>query len=98
MCKKLDIPYFMAQVMLLGVSTTQLRATSDRPLRISRPQAQSAIAFKSAERKALSPEIKIWYKTLEKAILKASMESAEKLKSIGQDLRRGKIPVGGVKA
>jgi len=93
MCKKLDIPYFMAQVLLLWSKYDHHYGNFESATTNLKTAGAICDSLQECDRKALSPEIKSWYKTLEKAILKASMESAEKLKSIGKIYEEARFPL-----
>jgi DNA-binding NtrC family response regulator len=54
--------------------------------------------LQQTDRKILHPSIREWYKTLEQAILKTSMESAEKLKSIGKIYEEARFPMEELKS
>jgi DNA-binding NtrC family response regulator len=93
LCKKLDIPYFMAQILLLWSKHDHNCGNYESATSNLKAAGVICDSLQECDRKVLSPEIRSWYKTLEKEILKTSMESAEKLKSIGKIYEEARFPM-----
>jgi len=93
LCKKLGIDFFMAQVMLLCSKYDYNNGDFESATTNLKRASEICDGIQACDRKILRPAIRDWYRTLEKAILKTSMESAEKLKSIGKIYEEARFPI-----
>lgn len=93
LCKKLNIDFFLAQIMLLTSRYEYNNGDVDSSTTHLRRASEICDGLQACDRKALRPAIRDWYRTLEKAILKDTMRSAEKLKSIGRIYEEARFPI-----
>lgn len=93
LCKTLGLEFYLARIALLAAK----HALNAGDFGASRNQLINAetIADKLApcDRKKLKPQIRKLYKELDEAILKSSVESAKKLRSIGKLYEDARFPI-----
>jgi DNA-binding NtrC family response regulator len=93
LCKKLEIQYFLAQVLLLQSRHDFNCADFESATSNLKLASEICDALQQCDRALIRPAIREWYKTLERAILRTSMESAEKLRSIGKIYEEARFPM-----
>jgi DNA-binding NtrC family response regulator len=93
LAKKLNLDYFMTQVMLLTSKYEYNRKDFEAATTSLKRASAICDGLQACDRKQLRPSIREWYRTLEKAILKEAMESATKLKSIGRIYEESRFPI-----
>ena len=98
LCKKLEIEFFSAQVLLLYSKYDYNCGNYESATSNLKMAGDICDTLQQTDRKILHPSIREWYKTLEQAILKTSMESAEKLKSIGKIYEEARFPMEELKS
>jgi DNA-binding NtrC family response regulator/Tfp pilus assembly protein PilF len=98
LCKKLEIDFFSAQVLLLYSKYDYNCGNYESATSNLKMAGDICDTLQQTDRKILHPSIREWYKTLEQAILKTSMESAEKLKSIGKIYEEARFPMEELKS
>jgi DNA-binding NtrC family response regulator len=93
LCRKLNLDFFLAQVMLLTSKYEYANKNFDDATTCLKRATELCDNLQACDRRALRPAIREWYERLEKAILKETMESAEKLKSIGRIYEEARFPI-----
>lgn len=93
LCKKLEIDYYMAKIMLLSSKYAHINNDYLTARAYLKKAEEIADKLQDCDRKKLTPEIRNFYKTLEKSILQTSMESSRKLKSIGKIYEDARFPI-----
>lgn len=93
LCKKLELQYFLAQVLLLQSKHDFNCGDFESATSNLKLAGEICDSLQACDRTMLRPKIREWYKALEKVILRTSMESAEKLKSIGKIYEEARFPL-----
>jgi DNA-binding NtrC family response regulator/tetratricopeptide (TPR) repeat protein len=97
LCKKLGIGFFMSQIFLIQ-SKYEYNNGDFLSARTSVKTADELCGtVQKSDQKILKPKIREWYKTLEHTIVRVSMASAEKLKSIGKIYEEARFPIEDLK-
>lgn len=93
LCSKLKLDYFMSRIMLL----MGRHEMNNKNYTEARSCLREAEAFCSnlqvCDQNKIKPMIHRFYKQLEGAVLKVSMDSAEKFKAIGKIYEEGRFPL-----
>jgi DNA-binding NtrC family response regulator/tetratricopeptide (TPR) repeat protein len=93
LCKKLEIDYYMAKIMLLSSKYAHNNEDYMAARAYLRKAEEITEGLHPCDCKKLKPQIRSFYKTVERSILQASMESAQKLKSIGKIYEEARFPI-----
>jgi DNA-binding NtrC family response regulator len=93
LCKKLEIDYYMARIMLLSSKYAYNNNDYLAARAYLKKADEIADTLQECDRKKLKPEIQRFYKTLEKTILQTSMEASRQLKSIGKIYEEARFPI-----
>jgi DNA-binding NtrC family response regulator len=93
LCRKLKIDFFTAQVLILyskfDFNNGDMVSARDHLKRAN----ECVDRLQPCDKKTVAPMVREWYKTLEKAILQTSQESAKRLKSLGKIYEEARFPL-----
>ncbi len=91
--KKLEIDYFKARIVLLSAKHAYNKNDYMTARSYLRRAEEITETLQACDRRKLKPQIRRFYKQLEDSILKSSMESAQKLRSIGKIYEDARFPI-----
>jgi DNA-binding NtrC family response regulator/tetratricopeptide (TPR) repeat protein len=93
LCRKLGIDFYMAKSQLLSAKHAYNSSNYMAARRHLKQAEELTATLQECDRKKLEPELRQFYKLLERAILKSSMESAQQLRSIGKLYEDARYPI-----
>lgn len=93
LCGRLELDFFMSRILFLSARLHFVNKEYTLSRTCLKEAESIAENLQSCDRKQLMPAIKGFYKTLEQAILRVSMKSAEKLKTLGKIYEESRFPL-----